>query len=32
VVHKRRGTADPLEQYVTMTLGDLIRIAWGVQP
>jgi hypothetical protein len=32
VVHKRRGTADPLEQYVTMTLGDLIRLAWGVQP
>jgi hypothetical protein len=31
VVHKRRGTADPLEQYVTMTLGDFIRIAWGVQ-
>lgn len=30
VVHKRRGTADPLEQYVTMTLGDFIRIAWGV--
>jgi hypothetical protein len=29
VVHKRRGTVDPLEQYVTMTLGDLIRIAWG---
>jgi hypothetical protein len=32
VVHKRRGTADPLEQYVTLTLGDLIRLAWGVQP
>ena len=32
VVHKRRGTADPLEQYVTMTLGDLLRIAWGVLP
>lgn len=30
VVHKRRGTADPLEQYVTMTLGDLLRIGWGV--
>ena len=30
VVHKRRGTADPLEQYVTLTLGDLLRIGWGV--
>ena len=32
VVHKRRGTTDPLEQYVTMTLGDLLRIGWGVSP
>lgn len=32
VVHKRRGTADPLQQYVTLTLGDLIRIGWGVNP
>ena len=30
VVHKRRGTTDPLEQYVTLTLGDLLRIGWGV--
>jgi hypothetical protein len=31
VVHKRRGTADPLEQYVTLTLRDLLLIGWGVQ-
>jgi hypothetical protein len=31
VVHKRRGTLDPLEQYVTMTLGDLLRLGWGVE-
>jgi hypothetical protein len=30
VVHKRRGKADPLEQYVTMTLRDLLLIGWGV--
>lgn len=32
VVHKKRGTTDPLEQYVTMTLGDLLRIGWGITP
>ena len=32
VVHKKRGTTDPLEQYVTMTLGDLLRLGWGVPP
>jgi hypothetical protein len=32
VVHKRVGTADPLQQYVTMTLGDLLLLAWGVDP
>lgn len=26
VVHKRRGKANPAEQYVTMTLSDLIRL------
>lgn len=26
VVHKRRGTQNPLEQWVAMTLEDLIRI------
>ena len=31
VVHKRRGTMNPLDQYVTMTLGDLLRIGWGVE-
>ena len=29
VVHKRRGTQDPLEQYVTMTLRDLIALLTG---
>lgn len=32
VVHKRRGTANPLDQYVTMTLGDLLRLGWGIDP
>lgn len=26
VVHKRRGTANPADQYVTMTLSDLIAL------
>jgi hypothetical protein len=30
VVHKRMGKGDPLEQYVTMTLRDLLLIGWGV--
>lgn len=29
VIHKRRGTADPAEQYVTCTLGDLITLLTG---
>ncbi len=29
VVHKRRGTADPGEQYVTMTVDDLITLLLG---
>lgn len=32
VVHKRRGAADPLEQYVTMTLRDLIALLTGERP
>lgn len=30
VIHKRRGVGDPLEQYVTMTVRDLLLIGWGV--
>lgn len=32
VVHKRRGTADPGDQYVTMTLRDLVTLLSGVRP
>lgn len=32
VVHKRIGTRDPLDQYVTMTMRDLLLIGWGVSP
>lgn len=32
VVHKRRGTTDPAEQYVTCTLGDLVALLTGVRP
>lgn len=32
VVHKRRGTADPLEQYVTCTMRDLVALLTGVRP
>lgn len=32
VVHKRRGTADPLDQYVTGTLRDLVALLTGVRP
>lgn len=32
VVHKRRGTADPLDQYVTTTLRDLIALLNGHRP
>lgn len=31
-VHKRRGTADPLDQYVTGTLRDLVALLTGVRP
>lgn len=31
-VHKRRGVGDPLAQYVTGTLRDLIAVASGVRP
>lgn len=29
VVHKRRGVADPLQQWVTCTVGDLVAILTG---
>lgn len=29
VVHKRRGKADPADQYVTMTLRDLVVLLGG---
>jgi hypothetical protein len=32
VVHKKRGTTDPLEQYVTMTVRDVLLLGWGVSP
>lgn len=32
VIHKRRGTADPLEQYVTTTVRDLIALLTGERP
>lgn len=32
VVHKRRGTTDPGDQYVTTTLRDLIAILNGERP
>jgi hypothetical protein len=32
VVHKRRGNADPLDQYVTTTLRDLIALLTGARP
>jgi hypothetical protein len=32
VVHKRRGTADPGDQYVTGTLRDLVALLTGVRP
>jgi len=31
VVHKRRGTADPMQQWVTCTLADLIAILTGLR-
>lgn len=32
VVHKRRGVGDPLEQYVTGTVRDLIALLVGARP
>ncbi|MFE5777112.1 hypothetical protein [Brachybacterium sp. NPDC056505] len=32
VVHKRRGTADPADQYVTMTVRDLVALLVGTRP
>jgi hypothetical protein len=29
VIHKRKGRADPMDQYVTMTVRDLLLIGWG---
>lgn len=29
VVHKRRGTGDPLQQWVSMTVADLVAILTG---
>ena len=31
VVAKRRGTTDPAEQYVLMTLGDLVALLTGTR-
>lgn len=32
VVHKRRGKGDPLDQYVTCTMRDLIALLTGTRP
>lgn len=32
IVHKRRGSGDPLDQYVTTTLRDLIALLTGERP
>ena len=32
VIHKRRGSADPLDQYVTTTVRDLICLTTGERP
>jgi len=32
VIHKRRGHGDPLDQYVTMTVRDLIALLTGSRP
>lgn len=29
VIHKRRGTADPMRQWVSMTVADLVAILTG---
>lgn len=32
VVHKKRGTRDPLDQYVTTSVRDLIALLTGTRP
>lgn len=32
VVHKRRGHSDPLDQYVTCTVRDLVALLTGERP
>lgn len=32
VIHKRKGSADPLDQYVTTTVRDLISLTTGSRP
>ena len=32
VVHKKRGTSDPLDQYVTTSVRDLIALLTGERP
>lgn len=32
VVHKRRGTSDPGDQYVTCTVRDLVALLTGARP
>ena len=32
VIHKRRGHGDPLDQYVTTTLRDLVALTTGERP
>jgi len=32
VIHKRRGHGDPLDQYVTTTVRDLIALLMGERP
>lgn len=32
VIHKRRGHADPLDQYVTTTVRDIVALLTGERP
>lgn len=32
VIHKRRGVTDPLDQYVTCTVRDLVALLTGERP
>lgn len=32
VIHKRRGSSDPGDQYVTATVRDLVALLTGVRP